>query len=120
MDGIYITCLNPQGAAAQHGGILEGDRILEVDGQSLGGMENMEAAAILRNSGNLVKLVLARKKKASSHGENLSVWFKGPLTYMCTFNLQSSNVVLHLIVIKLLRTNLLMLRWYVHLWVVMR
>ena len=70
MDGIYITRLNPNGAAAQHGGILEGDRILEVDGQSLSGMENMEAAAILRNSGNLVKLVLARKRKVSSQGKS--------------------------------------------------
>lgn len=91
MDGIYITSLNPSGAAAQHGGILKGDRILEVDGQTLSGMENMEAAAVLRNSGNLVKLVLARKKKLSSHGENF-VLAKRPLrtstiTYVNTFNL---------------------------------
>ena len=36
------------------------DRILKVDGHSLRGLENMEAAAVLRNCGNPVRLVFGR------------------------------------------------------------
>ncbi len=62
MKGIFITSLNPSGAAASDGRIQTGDRILKVDGHSLSGLENMEAAAVLRNSGNPIKLVLGRKR----------------------------------------------------------
>ena len=65
LKGLYITGLNPTGVAAQHGQIREGDRILEVDRVSLKGMENMEAAAMLRNSGSSVRLLLSRRRKPS-------------------------------------------------------
>ena len=38
------------------------DRVLQVDGRSLRGLENIEAAAVLRNSGNPVRLVFGRPK----------------------------------------------------------
>ena len=60
--GIYVSSLNPVGAAANDGRIKVGDRILKVDGHSLRGLENMEAASVLRNCGNPVKLVLCRKR----------------------------------------------------------
>lgn len=63
MSGIFITSLNPLGAAAADGRIQAGDRILKVNGHSLSGLENMEAASVLRNSGNPVRLVLGRKRK---------------------------------------------------------
>lgn len=63
LSGIYITSLNPTGAAARHGQVKEGDRILKVDDTSLRGLENMEAASVLRNSGNPVRLVLSRHKE---------------------------------------------------------
>ena len=66
MSGIYITSLNPTGPAATDGRIEVGDRILKVDGHSLRGLENMEAAAVIRNSGNPVKLVLSRKHRKPS------------------------------------------------------
>ncbi len=59
-----MTQLNPNGAAAKDGRIREGDRILQVDATSLRGMENMEAASVLRNSGNSVKLLLSRHQKS--------------------------------------------------------
>ena len=70
VSGIYITSLNPSGAAAIDGRIQVGDRIVKVDGHPLRGLENMEAAAVLRNSGNPVKLVLGRRRRrvASSTG----------------------------------------------------
>ena len=66
MSGIYITSLNPTGAAATDGRIHVGDRIVRVDGHPLRGLENMEAAAVLRNSGNPVKLVLGRRRRRNT------------------------------------------------------
>ena len=62
VNGIYITSMNPNGAAAQAKRITVGDRILKVGGHSLKGLENMEAASVLRNSGNPVKLMLSRRR----------------------------------------------------------
>ena len=67
--GIYVTSLNPVGAAASDGRIKVGDRILKVDGHSLRGLENMEAASVLRNCGNPVKLVLCRKRLQQENGD---------------------------------------------------
>ena len=66
--GIYVTSLNPVGAAASDGRIMVGDRILKVDGHSLRGLENMEAASVLRNCGNPVKLVMCRKRATQENG----------------------------------------------------
>lgn len=63
LSGIYITSMNPTGPVALHGQVKEGDRILKVGSVSLRGLENMEAASVLRNSGNPVKLVLNRRKE---------------------------------------------------------
>ena len=75
LSGIYITSLNPTGTAARDGRLQEGDRILKVDNTSLRGMENMEAASVLRNTGNPVRLVLTRHKERqrtpSPEGEKL-------------------------------------------------
>ena len=68
--GIYVTSMNPVGAAANDGRIKGGDRILKVDGHSLRGLENMEAASVLRNCGNPVRLVMCRKKQlAQENGD---------------------------------------------------
>ena len=67
--GIYVTSMNPVGAAANDGRIKVGDRILKVDGHSLRGLENMEAASVLRNCGNPVRLVLCRKRFPHENGE---------------------------------------------------
>ena len=67
--GIYVTSMNPVGAAANDGRIKVGDRILKVDGHSLRGLENMEAASVLRNCGNPVRLVLCRKRVSQENGE---------------------------------------------------
>ena len=64
-----MTSLNPVGAAANDGRIKVGDRILKVDGHSLRGLENMEAASVLRNCGNPVRLVLCRKRLPQENGE---------------------------------------------------
>ena len=55
--------MNPTGPIGQHGQVKEGDRILKVGNVSLKGLENMEAASVLRNSSNPVKLILNRRKR---------------------------------------------------------
>ena len=72
LSGIYITSMNPTGAAARHGKVNEGDRILKVGGISLRGLENMEAASVLRNSKNPVRLVLSRRKDPQPSQESES------------------------------------------------
>ena len=62
LKGLYITSINSQGAVGKDGRAKVNDRILRVDGHSLRGLENMEAAAVLRNSGNPVTLVFGRPK----------------------------------------------------------
>ncbi len=70
MKGIYVTSLTPNGTAAQDKQIAVGDRILKVDGHSLRGLENMDAASVLRNSGDPVVLVLSRRKNETAVGNN--------------------------------------------------
>ena len=62
LKGLYITSINTQGAVGRDGRAKVNDRILRVDGKSLRGLENMEAATVLRNSGNPVRLVFGRPR----------------------------------------------------------
>ena len=62
LKGLYLTSINTQGAVRKDGRAKVNDRILRVDGHSMRGLENMEAAAILRNSGNPVRLVFGRPR----------------------------------------------------------
>lgn len=67
MKGIYVTSITPNGTADQDKRISVGDRILKVDGHSLKGLENMEAASVLRNSGDPVLLMLSRRKNKTTN-----------------------------------------------------
>ncbi len=92
--GIFITSLNPSGAAASDGRIQTGDRILKVDGHSLSGLENMEAAAVLRNSGNPIKMILGRKRRKAlspPDGSQPSVTPELPPPVLVTNGVQSPD-----------------------------
>ena len=69
LKGLYITSINTMGAVGKDGRAKVNDRILRVDGHSLRGLENMEAASVLRNSGNPVRLVFGRPKKTAGGAE---------------------------------------------------
>uniref|UniRef100_A0A7M5XCZ7 Multiple PDZ domain protein n=1 Tax=Clytia hemisphaerica TaxID=252671 RepID=A0A7M5XCZ7_9CNID len=58
--GIFIQRIAEGSAAAQDGRLRPDDQIIEVDGHSLNGMNNNEAINMLRNTGNIVTLVVAR------------------------------------------------------------
>lgn len=59
LSGIFVKSVAP-GSAADCGKIQVNDRIIEVDGQSLQGFSNHQAVDVLKQSGNIVKLVLER------------------------------------------------------------
>lgn len=59
LSGIFVKSVAPN-SAADCGRIQVNDRIIEVDGQSLQGFSNHQAVDVLKQSGNVVKLVLER------------------------------------------------------------
>ena len=95
VSGIYITSLNPHGPAAKDGRVRVGDRIMKVDGHSLRGLENMEAASVLRNSGDPVKLVLSRKrrKRSVSPHELGGMFIVKIVIGLCIYQMTGSSLV---------------------------
>eukprot|EP00794_Sanderia_malayensis_P008083 gene8083-8948_t len=62
LSGIFIQNISEGSAAAQDGRLQLNDQIVEVDGQSLDGMNNLEAVEVLKNTGSIVSLIIARVK----------------------------------------------------------
>ena len=58
--GIFVKSVTEGSSAAQDGQIQVNDQIIEVDGQSLHGFSNHDAVEVLRNTGQVVNLKLAR------------------------------------------------------------
>ncbi|KAJ8305992.1 hypothetical protein KUTeg_016537 [Tegillarca granosa] len=58
--GIFVKSVAEGSAAAQDGRIQVNDQIIEVDGQMLHGFTNHQAVEVLRNTGQMVHLKLAR------------------------------------------------------------
>ncbi|XP_076013546.1 afadin [Genypterus blacodes] len=65
--GIYIKSIVKGGPAEMNGGLTAGDQLLSVDGQSLVGLSQERAAAIMMQTGPVVTLQVA-KLAASRHG----------------------------------------------------
>ncbi|XP_029465498.1 inaD-like protein isoform X1 [Rhinatrema bivittatum] len=59
--GIYVKTVVPGGAADKEGKIKRGDRLLEVDGINLCGVTHKQAVECLKNSGQVVWLILERR-----------------------------------------------------------
>ncbi|XP_060142170.1 FERM and PDZ domain-containing protein 2-like isoform X2 [Globicephala melas] len=59
--GIYVKSIIPGGPAAKEGRILQGDRLLQVDGVSLCGLTHKQAVQCLKGSGQVARLVLERR-----------------------------------------------------------
>ncbi|KAI6653640.1 MPDZ [Oopsacas minuta] len=59
-DGIYIAKISTDGPADMNGIIKEGDRIIEVNGNNLKGVDLKRALRLVKMSGNPVNLVLER------------------------------------------------------------
>uniref|UniRef100_A0A7N9CGT2 FERM and PDZ domain containing 2 n=1 Tax=Macaca fascicularis TaxID=9541 RepID=A0A7N9CGT2_MACFA len=59
--GIYVKSIVPGGPAAKEGQILQGDRLLQVDGLSLCGLTHKQAVQCLKGPGQIARLVLERR-----------------------------------------------------------
>nr|XP_021531934.1 FERM and PDZ domain-containing protein 2 isoform X7 [Aotus nancymaae] len=59
--GIYVKSIVPGGPAAKEGQILQGDRLLQVDGVSLCGLTHKQAVQCLKGPGQSARLVLERR-----------------------------------------------------------
>ena len=60
LSGIFVKSINPGSVADLSGRIQINDQIVEVDGQSLRGFNNHQAVEVLRSTGQVVRLTLAR------------------------------------------------------------
>ncbi|KAL8570734.1 hypothetical protein ACOMHN_039168 [Nucella lapillus] len=60
ISGIFVKSISPGSAAAVDGRIQVNDQIIEVDSQPLQGYTNHQAVEVLRNTGQMVHLRLAR------------------------------------------------------------
>nr|XP_033818902.1 tyrosine-protein phosphatase non-receptor type 13 isoform X2 [Geotrypetes seraphini] len=58
--GIYVKAIIPNGAAEHDGRIHKGDRVLSVNGSSLEGATHKQAVEALRNTGQVVALLLEK------------------------------------------------------------
>ncbi|KAL7855805.1 hypothetical protein AOLI_G00194090 [Acnodon oligacanthus] len=64
---VYVSEVQPEGAAAADGRIRVGDELLEINGQVLYGRSHQNAAAIINSAPSEVKLVLNRREAALDH-----------------------------------------------------
>ncbi|KAM9306684.1 tyrosine-protein phosphatase non-receptor type 13 isoform 2-T2 [Pholidichthys leucotaenia] len=64
--GIYVKGLIPKGAAELDGRIQKGDRVVAVNGKSLEGATHQQAVEILRDTGQVVHLLLEKGNPADS------------------------------------------------------
>ncbi|KAM6157203.1 LOW QUALITY PROTEIN: FERM and PDZ domain-containing protein 2 [Erethizon dorsatum] len=64
--GIYVKSIIPGGPAAKEGQILQGDRLLQVDGVSLCGLTHKQAVQCLKGPGQVARLVLERRSPGTA------------------------------------------------------
>ncbi|XP_042637982.1 tyrosine-protein phosphatase non-receptor type 13 [Orycteropus afer afer] len=77
--GIYVKAIIPKGAAESDGRIHKGDRVLAVNGISLEGATHKQAVETLRNTGQVVHLLLEK-------GQSLASKEHVPVTPQCTLS----------------------------------
>ncbi|XP_074849766.1 tyrosine-protein phosphatase non-receptor type 13 isoform X2 [Carettochelys insculpta] len=75
--GIYVKAIIPKGAAEADGRIQKGDRVLSVNGISLEGATHKQAVETLRNTGQVVHLLLEKGQLPASK-------VHAPVTPQCT------------------------------------
>ncbi|XP_038625082.1 tyrosine-protein phosphatase non-receptor type 13 isoform X1 [Tachyglossus aculeatus] len=75
--GIYVKAIIPKGAAESDGRIHKGDRVLSVNGVSLEGATHKQAVEMLRNTGQVVQLILEK-------GQLPVARVHAPVTPQCT------------------------------------
>ncbi|XP_059326720.1 tyrosine-protein phosphatase non-receptor type 13 isoform X3 [Ammospiza nelsoni] len=79
--GIYVKAIIPKGAAEADGRIEKGDRVLSVNGISLEGATHKQAVETLRNTGQVVHLLLEKGQLSGAKAH-------APVTPQCTLPCQ--------------------------------
>ncbi|XP_035565457.1 tyrosine-protein phosphatase non-receptor type 13 isoform X11 [Canis lupus dingo] len=69
--GIYVKAVIPKGAAESDGRIHKGDRVLAVNGVSLEGATHKQAVETLRNTGQVVHLLLEKGQSPGTSKEHV-------------------------------------------------
>ncbi|XP_064164989.1 tyrosine-protein phosphatase non-receptor type 13 isoform X1 [Anguilla rostrata] len=82
--GIYVKAIIPKGAAELDGRIQKGDRVVAVNGKSLEGATHKQAVETLRDTGQVVHLLLEK-------GQLPTASVHAPLTPQCTPPIASSE-----------------------------
>ncbi|XP_011807183.1 PREDICTED: tyrosine-protein phosphatase non-receptor type 13 isoform X5 [Colobus angolensis palliatus] len=82
--GIYVKAVIPKGAAESDGRIHKGDRVLAVNGVSLEGATHKQAVETLRNTGQVVHLLLEKGQSPTSK-EHI------PVTPQCALSDQNAQ-----------------------------
>ncbi|XP_063271048.1 tyrosine-protein phosphatase non-receptor type 13 isoform X2 [Prinia subflava] len=80
--GIYVKAIIPKGAAEADGRIEKGDRVLSVNGISLEGATHKQAVETLRNTGQVVQLLLEKGQLSGAKAH-------APVTPQCTLPSQA-------------------------------
>lgn len=78
--GIYVKFLVPGGPADMCALILVGDRVVSVNGEELIAVTHKEAVEVLRNAGDLIKLVMERGEGTAATGPAVRVSTARPET----------------------------------------
>ncbi|XP_033636742.1 multiple PDZ domain protein-like isoform X3 [Asterias rubens] len=73
VSGIFIKKIAEGSAADRNGNVKVNDQIIEVDGQSLDGFTNVEAVDMLRNTGSVVHVKLARHPEGTLDISNVNM-----------------------------------------------
>ena len=76
LQGVFISRVTEHGPAAQ-AGIVVGDKVLSVNGSTLVNADHHRAVEVLKKTGNVISMVVAREvilPRSSSAVSNLLLW----------------------------------------------
>lgn len=67
-SGIYVSKIKEDGSAAEDGRLLEGDKILSINGQNLENLTHREVVDLFRTAGDDVELKVLKKPSRHMNG----------------------------------------------------
>lgn len=67
-SGIYVSKIKEDGSAAEDGRLLEGDKILSINGQNLENLTHREVVDLFRTAGDDVELKVLKKSSRHLNG----------------------------------------------------
>lgn len=93
---VFIQKIIPGGAAARDGRLLEGDKIISVDGTQMGSLKHADAVHVLRNARDTVTLEVYHSPPELLNQQVTSLLLKRVLAAFCARASACACVVLNL------------------------